>query len=95
MGGQGVKVAWLRVLFTPLFTLVVFTTVNKSLHTAGYTRVLVNASVDSFHSCAWPSGSSMGTVCKDMMARARGGVPMYQIMYEVLVSTADRCEHSL
>ena len=25
----------------------------------------------------------MGTVCKDMMARARGGVPMYQIMYEV------------
>ena len=23
---------------------------NKSLHTVGYTRVLVNASVDSFHS---------------------------------------------
>ena len=50
MGGQGVSVAWLRVLFTPLFTVVVFDTgMNKSLHTAGYTRVLVNASIESFH----------------------------------------------
>ena len=51
VGDQGVKVAWLRVMFTPLFTLVVFhTAVNKGLHTAGYTRVLVNASIESFHS---------------------------------------------
>ena len=51
LGGQGAKVTWLRVLFTPLFTLVVFdTTMNKSLHTAGYTRDLVNASIEPFHS---------------------------------------------
>ena len=80
MDGKGIKVTWLRVMFTPWW-LVVHSQggVNKSLHTAGYRLALVDASIDSIQGCVWPSGSNMGSICKHLSGEGTWHVPKYQL----------------